>query len=243
MNISAVSAALLRSFSDASSQMDMRMVRYATGQRINRGADDPAGLIASERLGAALEAIDAETRALARTDSYISTADAALGEMSSLSAEAEALAVASANTGGLSEAERAAYQMEADSIAQAMASVSNASSFAGQRVFDGSVEIDGAAVSAPRVDRFDLSDPAQAQADAQSAREAALLERARLGAYSSNGIESRRAALGAAFEATSAARSSILDADLAAEASAFARAEALRDSTLSLLASTIDLQA
>ena len=42
--------------------------RLATGQRINRGADDPAGLISSENLRAMLSALEAEVRSLNRAD-------------------------------------------------------------------------------------------------------------------------------------------------------------------------------
>ena len=42
--------------------------RLATGLRINRGSDDPSGLIASEHLGGRLESIDSEMRFLERSN-------------------------------------------------------------------------------------------------------------------------------------------------------------------------------
>lgn len=42
--------------------------RLATGLRINRGSDDPSGLIASEHLGVRLESIDSEMRSLERSN-------------------------------------------------------------------------------------------------------------------------------------------------------------------------------
>src|SRR5688572_8933966 len=80
------------------------MEKLATGLRINRGADDPAGLIASEDLRAALKMLDAETRAMERTDMVANVADGALGEMSELLSNANAAEVATANSGGLSDA-------------------------------------------------------------------------------------------------------------------------------------------
>ena len=42
--------------------------RLATGQRINRGSDDPAGLIASENLRAVRAGLEAEAKARCRSD-------------------------------------------------------------------------------------------------------------------------------------------------------------------------------
>ena len=44
--------------------------RLATGRRINTGADDPAGLISSEQLSAAIKSLEAETRSLERAHSF-----------------------------------------------------------------------------------------------------------------------------------------------------------------------------
>ena len=82
--------------------------KLATGQRINRGADDPAGLITSENLRSALAALDAESQRLERADMVAATADAALSEMGDMLIEAEAKVIANANSAGMSEEERAA---------------------------------------------------------------------------------------------------------------------------------------
>jgi len=49
-----------RNLSRANADLETRLQRLATGLRINRGADDPAGLIVSERLRSELRGIEQE---------------------------------------------------------------------------------------------------------------------------------------------------------------------------------------
>ncbi|MEL7473932.1 MAG: flagellin, partial [Planctomycetota bacterium] len=127
----------LRSHANAQAGRAQATNRLATGLRINRAADDPAGLISSEQLRAVLAALEAETRASHRTDAVANTADAALAEAASMVSDAKALAVAAANTGALSDAEREALQIEMDSMTQAASRTLERAGFAGERLFDG----------------------------------------------------------------------------------------------------------
>src|SRR5687767_9682481 len=112
--------------------------KLATGYRINRGADDPAGLIASEQLRGTLAALEAELRMLERTDHQAATADGALGEVSDMLVEARGLAVANANDAGLSDLEKQANQAQIDSILVSVDRVSRSTSFNGTKLLDGS---------------------------------------------------------------------------------------------------------
>ena len=58
-------------------QFGKSVEKLSSGLRINRGADDPAGLIASQSLYATLAALDAETTANQRASQQATTADAA----------------------------------------------------------------------------------------------------------------------------------------------------------------------
>lgn len=115
--------------------------RLATGLRINRGSDDPAGLVSSEALSAALASLEAEARALDRGQAVVNTAEGAVMEISNLLIEAEGLAVAAANTGATSEAEREALQLEMDSILQTIDRIATGSQFNGQKLLDGSFRV------------------------------------------------------------------------------------------------------
>src|SRR6188508_2550002 len=76
--------------------LNTSLERLSTGLKINRGADNPAGLIASENLRIA-QAIDNAGRA----SNIIGTAEGGLAEVSSLLTELTSLVSQSANSGGL----------------------------------------------------------------------------------------------------------------------------------------------
>ena len=76
------------------------MKRLASGRRINSGKDDPAGLIAATRLEAAIASLEAESRAIQRTNANANIADGHLSQLSEMSADLQGLVVAGANTAG-----------------------------------------------------------------------------------------------------------------------------------------------
>src|SRR5688500_12132798 len=117
------------------------LFKLISGQRINRGADDPAGLIAWEHLRSELVVLEAETRTTVRQHLRASTADGALQEVSDLLREAEVLALENANTGGTTEAERQANQAQIDSILATVDRIGNTTSFNGQKILDGSATL------------------------------------------------------------------------------------------------------
>ncbi|MEM1183579.1 MAG: flagellin [Planctomycetota bacterium] len=120
--------------------LDVRLNRLATGLRINRGADDPAGLIISERIGTDLAGIDQAIKNGERASSVIATTEASLGEVTQLLNEIKGLMVEAANTGGNSKEERDANQLAIDSAIQSITRISNTASFGGLRLLDGSLD-------------------------------------------------------------------------------------------------------
>ena len=64
--------------------LQVRLERLATGLRINRGADDPAGLIISERLRKEIRGIEQAINNSQRVINVISTAEGALNEVSAM---------------------------------------------------------------------------------------------------------------------------------------------------------------
>jgi len=122
--------------------------RLSTGLRINRGADDPAGLIASENLRAEKTAIGAAISNAERAEQVVNIAEGGLQEVSGLLTELEGLITSTANTAGLSEEERAANQLQIDSILQTIDRVAGATSFQGQRLLNGNLGLATSGVSA-----------------------------------------------------------------------------------------------
>ncbi len=122
-------------------ERDTALERLSTGLRINRASDDPAGLISSEALSAALASLEAEGKALERSQAVGNTAEGASAQISGLLSEAEGLAVAAANTAGTSEAEREAMQLEMDSILQTIDRIATGTEFNGQKLLTGSFSV------------------------------------------------------------------------------------------------------
>jgi len=119
--------------------MAVRLQRLSTGLRINRGADDPAGLIVSERLRSELKGLTQAVDNSERASSVISTTEGYLAEVADLLNSISALIVNSANTGGVSEEEIAANQLQIDSAIESITRISNTASFAGLQLLNGSL--------------------------------------------------------------------------------------------------------
>jgi len=116
----------------------LRLHRLSTGLRINRGADDPAGLIASERLRSDIRGIRQAIDNSSRASNVITVAEGALNEASALLLDLQALVVATANEAGLNEEEVNANQLQVDSILASLNRIANTTTFAGRKLLDGS---------------------------------------------------------------------------------------------------------
>ena len=64
--------------------LGISLERLSSGLRINRGADDPAGLIVSERLRAEIEAVNQSIDNTSRAINVIATTEGALDEVAAL---------------------------------------------------------------------------------------------------------------------------------------------------------------
>lgn len=135
-NIAAVQAVrhLQRNYAD----LTLRLERLSTGLRINRGRDDPAGLIASERLRFEARAIEQAIENSSRANNVISTAEGALNEVNSLLLDLQALVVEAANKGAMTSEEINANQLQVDSILSSIDRISNTTTFASKKLLDGS---------------------------------------------------------------------------------------------------------
>ena len=116
-----------------------RAETLSSGLRINSGADDPSGLIASETLKSEIQGISTAIDNSTQASNVISTADAALGEVSNLLVSIKSLVVQAANTGALSPDEIQANQLQVDSAVASITRISNSTSFAGLKLLDGSL--------------------------------------------------------------------------------------------------------
>src|SRR3712207_9205815 len=95
--------------------LNTSLERLSTGLKINKGADNPAGLIASENLRAEKAGISQAIDNAERASNIIGTAEGGLSEVSSLLTELQGLVGEAANSGGLSPEEVDANQLQARS--------------------------------------------------------------------------------------------------------------------------------
>lgn len=251
-----------RNYGMAGLAMSGSMERMATGSRINRGADDPAGLISSESLKAALASLDAQSSGMERADAVANVADGAMSEISGLLSDANAATVAMANTAGMSQSERDAYQMEVDSSMQAIDRIASTTTFNGQKVLDGSMtlsaggsSVDIASASTGSIGQvtfngqnYKLSDivsgggldASKGNAEgAQAAISAAMSQiatmRGQVGSFQKDVIAPAMRSNQIEMENTAAANSMIRDTDYAAESAQLARGRAMQGSALRVL--------
>ena len=142
-NVSSLQAIrnLLRNQDD----LNLRLERLSSGLRINRGADDPAGLIASESLRSEIRGLSSAVNNSERAINVISTADAALAEVSKMLLEIKGLINTSANSGALSDDEIEANQLQVDSLLESINRVANSTQFNGKKLLNGELgyTIDG----------------------------------------------------------------------------------------------------
>ncbi len=116
------------------------LTRLSTGLRINSGKDDPAGLIASESLRSEITSITKAISNTNRANQIITTADSALGQVSSLLNDVRGLVVEAANSGALSDDEIAANQLQIDSSLEAINRIAQTTTFQGRKLLDGSLD-------------------------------------------------------------------------------------------------------
>jgi flagellin len=249
----------LNNLSRAYSRVNESSLRLATLHRINRGSDDPAGLVAAETIQAELAAIEAADRGAARAAANIEVADSALSVVGDLIADVRGNILAASGE-NLSDAEQAAHQLEIDAALEAIDRIGSTTQFNGRNLLDGStVQFfvgpqagDVASVTLPSVSTASLGDAGGSLADLRSggsaslesgnhARAAEILDaassrvlqdRARLGAFSKYTLDSSRQVLGAAAVNLSSALSQIRDTDFAVESARLVQSRILAQSSL-----------
>lgn len=128
----------LRNVQKANSLLSTSLQRLSTGLKINSGKDNPSGLIASETLRLQVTTIEQSVKNSNRANNVISTADSALGEIGGLLNQVRGLVQEGINTGALSESEIEANQLQIDAALSAINRISANTTFAGDKLIDGS---------------------------------------------------------------------------------------------------------
>ena len=137
INTNVTSLIAQRSLAKNQSSLQTSLQRLSTGLKINSGADDPAGLIASQNLQAEQTGITQAIDNANRANNVIGTAEGGLNEVSNLLTQLTGLVNQSANSGGLSSSEVQANQLQVDSILSTINRISDSTSFNGTKLLNG----------------------------------------------------------------------------------------------------------
>lgn len=136
-SLSGVDRTLQASLNRAFADLQESGLRLATLKRVNSGKDDPAGLIAIGQIEAELVALEQADENAARADAIASVADSALGQVGSLLNDIRGHVVAAAGD-SLTDAERAAHQLEVDAALDAVNRIGASTNLGGRNLLDGS---------------------------------------------------------------------------------------------------------
>ncbi|PKK84150.1 MAG: hypothetical protein CVT49_04960 [candidate division Zixibacteria bacterium HGW-Zixibacteria-1] len=210
--------------------------KLATGLRINSAADDPAGLVISERMRARIASLNQEIENVSLQIRKYETASSHSLQLRSMLTEMRSVAAAAANEGFNSEAMQNAYQAEANRLVESYNFVVQNAAFGEQKLLDGS---DGSLANIQTLEPFDLStaesaDAAMEAIDNQTSRLDSII--ADIGASQKNDLESRLTGLRVEAENLTAAESQIRDTDFMLEFTNFIRNQMMVRVSVSLLA-------
>lgn len=230
----------IRSIAFNQQQALRTLERLATGSQINRGADDPAGLIASESFAARLSANQAQITSIQRNEAFLNIRDGALGAQLENLGDLDGLVVQAANEGGLTGSELGAITTQVNGTLNGIGRVLPATGIdimndVTTQMEVGTDEVTGdpiyEEVSLSDLSRVIEQDPEAAQRLVDGAREAVLAERARVGA-DQRAAEAERRVLEEEQINVAQAYSTIRDADYARESSALVRNQILSEASI-----------
>src|SRR3954447_24344219 len=124
-----------RNLSWTESKLGTSMERLSSGYRINRAADDAAGLAISERLRGQINGLDQSQRNVQDAVSLVQTAEGSLTEVHAMLQRVRELAVQYKN-GSLSNADRVAIQSEVNQLASEIERIGQAAEFNGIKLLN-----------------------------------------------------------------------------------------------------------
>ena len=262
INYNYESVASQRNLSTSQSNYGRAIEQLSSGLRINKAADDAAGLAVSEKLKNQVRGLNQAQRNAQDGISLLQTAEGALNETHSLLGRMRELAVQSAND-TLSNSDRLHIQDEVNQLLSEVDRIASSTQFNKISLLDGSaavalhiganketgvndneiaVAIAASDTTTLAINTLGTTATITTQSGANSAISAldAAIEnistsRGKIGAYQ-NRLESTINSLGVASENAGAANSRIRDADVAQSVSEMVRNQILQQSTMAVLA-------
>ncbi|MGH7768944.1 MAG: flagellin, partial [Candidatus Binatia bacterium] len=130
INTNLASLQTQRNLTNASEALSRSMERLASGLRINRAADDAAGMGLALRMTGQIRSLGQASRNVMDGISLLQVAEGAYNEIGNILVRLRELAVQSAN-GTFSTADRATLQVAADRLIQEISGIANSTQFNG----------------------------------------------------------------------------------------------------------------
>lgn len=247
-----------RSMGVNASGMGKSVEKLSTGLRINRAADDAAGLYISEKMRSQVRGLTQASRNAQDGISMVQTAEGALDEVHAMIQRIRELVVQGANDPNITE-DRAAIQAEIDQLGAEIDAVSEKTEFNKKKLLDGTLKDMklqvgansgqslaftittmgakaigiGAAGASVVVSTYAAASASLTKVDAALAK--VSKQRSALGAVQ-NRLEHTIRNLNNAAENTQAAESRIRDTDMALEMSKFTKDNILTQASQAMLA-------
>lgn len=134
-NISAITALRILKVNQRSQATSLE--RLSTGLRINRGSDDPSGLVISEQLRSQLSSLNQSISNSQNATNLLNVADAALASVSDLLVEIQTSITFAQNTGGSTPEQIAAEQDAVDQAVSAIDRIATTTRFADRALLNG----------------------------------------------------------------------------------------------------------
>ena len=232
----------LRALGNNQQLVAQSLERLATGKKINRASDDPAGLIASEQQRVRIYSIESQLKSFVQQEGYLGAKEGGLSVISDQLIELNNLVVQAANTGANSQEEQDAIQLEVDSLLGSINTIATTSTYKGQQILNeyttagiaGSTlltDSQGDQLTLTDLSRLVFKDPELAQKLAQEAVDNIASTRGAIG-NKLNDIDSQSSVLQEELINLSESLSSIEDVDYAQEASKLVRAQILESASI-----------
>jgi flagellin len=239
-----------RQLSATSDKLGKAMERLSSGYRINRAADDAAGLAITEKLRGQIGGLEQAQRNAQDAISLVQTAEGNLQEVHSMLQRVRELAVQYKN-GALSSTDRAAIQSEVNMLASEVERIGSSAQFNGILLLSSAANItfqvgaqDGEVITVATISlgqgvppvAFQLSPTGATDiGEIDSAIDAVSAQRAQFGAVQ-NRLEHTLSNLAVYNENLMASESRIRDVDMAAEMVNFTKLQILQQSGTAMLA-------
>ena len=143
-NIAALKS--VRNLEDADRRLAESLQRLSTGFKINKGSDNPAGLVISEQMRGQIVGLNQALENSELATAMVQTTEAALNEVNNLLIRMRQLALQASNEGAADPTTLEANQLEIDDALATINRIARSTQFGNRTILDGSGSVTGEAL-------------------------------------------------------------------------------------------------